>query len=75
MIFKSKTRLQQHLSEMVKSGYLIPEWKVEYIDKYGDPVTKATKVYTANFDNFNAKIAEESEERFKTHTKDEEVDI
>ncbi len=52
MEFKSKTRLAQHLSEMVKSGYLIPEWKVEYIGKNGKPTTKATKMYTANFDKF-----------------------
>jgi len=59
MKFKSKTRLQQHLTEMVKSGYLIPEWKVEFIGKYKDPVTKATRIYIANFDIFKKILGEE----------------
>lgn len=50
MEFKSKTSLSQHMSEMVKCGYLIPEWKVEYVSKNGEPVTKATKIYLVNFE-------------------------
>ena len=52
MKFKSKTRLKQHIAEMVKSCYLIPEWKVEYIPKYGTPIpaTKATRIYKVDFD-------------------------
>ena len=55
MRFKSKTRLSQHLSEMVKNGYLIPEWKVEYVSKNGKPITKATKLYKPNFENIKIK--------------------
>ena len=52
MKFKSKTRLKQHLAEMVKSGYLIPEWKVEFVGKNKDPISNPTRIYIANFEKF-----------------------
>ena len=63
MNFASKTRLAQHISEMVKSGYLIPEWKVEYVEKNGKPMTKGTKMFKVNFSKFNTTVETNGENK------------
>ena len=57
MKFKSKTALAEHIKELVKSGYLLPEWKIEYIGTDADPMTHATKLFKVNFNKIKSPIS------------------
>lgn len=52
MEFKSKTSLQEHINELVRDGYLTPEWIITDTEK---KKTKAKKHYTINFDGVGKK--------------------
>ena len=46
MEFKSKTALQQHISELVDSGYLKSHWEMRQVNGG----TSGRKYYTINFE-------------------------
>jgi len=50
MKFKSRTALAEHLIQLQKDGYLIPDWQ---ITETGDGKTHAVKVFRVNFEAVN----------------------